>query len=54
MKYLTLLLSLLSLQVSASYLAHPDAEALIVELVEEHNFERKFVEEVLLNAEKAR
>ena len=52
MKYLTLLLSLLSLQVSASYLAHPDAEALIVELVEEHNFERKFVEEVLLNAEK--
>ena len=52
MKYLTLLLSLLSLQVSASYLAHPDAEALIVELVEEHNFERNFVEEVLLNAEK--
>jgi membrane-bound lytic murein transglycosylase B len=52
MKYFILLLTLFSLETSANYLSHPDAAALIEELVQEHNFEREFVEKVLLNANK--
>lgn len=52
MKYFILLLTLFSLETSANYLSHPDAAALIEELVQEHNFEREFVEKVLSNANK--
>ena len=52
MKYFILLLTLFSLETSANYLSHPDAAALIEELVEEHNFEREFVEKILSNANK--
>ena len=52
MKYFILLLTLFSLETSANYLSHPDAAALIDELVQEHNFEREFVEKVLSNANK--
>jgi len=38
--------------VQSDYLSHPEANALIDELVNEHGFDKNFVQEVLSNAEK--
>ena len=38
--------------VQSDYLSHPEANALIEELVNEHGFDKNFVQEVLSNAEK--
>ena len=38
--------------VQSDYLSHPEANAMIDELVNEHGFDKNFVQEVLSNAEK--
>ena len=52
MKLFIILTLAISSLLSADYLMHPKTDALVKELVDIHGFEKKYVEEVLSNAEK--
>ena len=52
MKLFIILTVAISSFLNADYLMHPKTDALVKELVDIHGFEKKYVEEVLSNAEK--
>jgi membrane-bound lytic murein transglycosylase B len=52
MKKILLTLIFTTAQLQSDYLFHPEADILINELVNEHNFEENFVKEVLSDAKK--
>ena len=52
MKPFIILTVVISSILNADYLMHPKTDALVKELVDIHGFEKKYVEEVLSNAEK--
>jgi len=52
MKKILLTLIFITAQLQSDYLFHPEADILINELVNEHNFEENFVKEVLSDAKK--
>ena len=52
MKLFIILTLAISSFLNADYLMHPKTDALVKELVDIHGFEKKYVEEVLSNAEK--
>ena len=51
MKLFIILTVAISSFLNADYLMHPKTDALVKELVDIHGFEKKYVEEVLSNAE---
>jgi membrane-bound lytic murein transglycosylase B len=51
-KFFTIITLFFSANSTANYLDHPDANGLVEELVNLHNFEKSYVEEIISNAKK--
>ena len=51
-KFFTIITLFFSANSTANYLDHPDANDLVEELVNLHNFEKSYVEEIISNAKK--
>ena len=51
-KFFTIIILFFSANSTANYLNHPDSNDLVEELVNIHNFEKSYVEEIVFNAKK--